>query len=354
MVCHISSTTVTSRLHMISSDTGSASISAAAWAIGVSAVMRAAAGGGQADLDAQACRWHPRVTVSPGSDDRGGLAFLDDGGAGDHRAAASARSGHRPASRRSRRRTRPVACPCSAAPDAPAPACGQRQRRQRPAATDAERDRLHADAAIDRGVARRIGGREGGADRRQRSPRDRAVGQRHVDFVHLADQPHVGRAFDHDVARARRRPRSGAPASPASRSRSAASMTAAASGASSRSGWLRTCSNDSGAARKPSAEAAPRPAGSALPARRGRARLRPRGPVRRRRSRPWRSARGSLPFSTMWMRAAAAMFSVTSAMDAPGGARSRTGRACAPTRASARSAASRSSAMRPPRKKPGS
>ena len=34
-------------------------------------------------------------------------------------------------------------------------------------------------------------------------------------------------------------------------------MVAAAPGASSRTGWLRTCSNDSGAARKPSADAAP-------------------------------------------------------------------------------------------------
>ena len=34
-------------------------------------------------------------------------------------------------------------------------------------------------------------------------------------------------------------------------------MIAAAPGASSRTGWLRTCSNDSGAARKPRAEAAP-------------------------------------------------------------------------------------------------
>ena len=44
MVCHISSTTVTRRAHIISSDTGSASINARASAIGVAGVMRAAAG----------------------------------------------------------------------------------------------------------------------------------------------------------------------------------------------------------------------------------------------------------------------------------------------------------------------
>ena len=37
----------------------------------------------------------------------------------------------------------------------------------------------------------------------------------------------------------------------------------------------------------------------------------PHAPVRRRRSRPWRSARGSFPFSTIWMRAPPAMLSVT-------------------------------------------
>ena len=46
IVCHISSTTVTRRLHMISSDTGSASISARGLVHAASsAVMRAAAGG---------------------------------------------------------------------------------------------------------------------------------------------------------------------------------------------------------------------------------------------------------------------------------------------------------------------
>jgi hypothetical protein len=46
-VCHISSTTVTRRLHMISSETGSASITVAAVASGVSAATRAAGAGGR-------------------------------------------------------------------------------------------------------------------------------------------------------------------------------------------------------------------------------------------------------------------------------------------------------------------
>ena len=63
IVCHISSTTVTSLLHMISSDTGSASISAAACAIGVSAVMRAAGAAGRPIVDAQRAAG---VHASPG------------------------------------------------------------------------------------------------------------------------------------------------------------------------------------------------------------------------------------------------------------------------------------------------
>ena len=66
MVCHISSTTVTSRAHMISSDTGSLSINAVASAMGVAGVMRALAGA----ATAMAMRSVPvasTATVSPGA-----------------------------------------------------------------------------------------------------------------------------------------------------------------------------------------------------------------------------------------------------------------------------------------------
>ena len=84
MVCHISSTTVTSRLHMISSDDR----------IGFDQRRRLVdrrAGGdargrrrGHADGDAQAAGGIDGAAVA-GRDDGGGLAFLDDGRAGDAR-----------------------------------------------------------------------------------------------------------------------------------------------------------------------------------------------------------------------------------------------------------------------------
>ena len=65
IVCHISSTTVTSRLHMISSETGSASISAAACSIGVSAVTRAA-GAAARPMSIASVPVASTVTLSPG------------------------------------------------------------------------------------------------------------------------------------------------------------------------------------------------------------------------------------------------------------------------------------------------
>ena len=65
IVCHISSTTVTRRLHMISSETGSASISAAACSIGVSAVTRAA-GAAARPMSIASVPVASTVTLSPG------------------------------------------------------------------------------------------------------------------------------------------------------------------------------------------------------------------------------------------------------------------------------------------------
>ena len=207
--------------------------------------MRAAAGG----ATATAMRSVPvssTVTVSPGRDDRRRLALLDDRRARECRAGAERVA---VVDRRRRRKPSPnqaARLPLSAVPAAPAPACAMRQLRQPAAATHAQRHHLHRHALINRRVARRVSGREGGAGCRAcAASRDASSRQRDIDFVHLAEQPHVrasvsttmsvsrdaggeqARArllhqlIEHRIDRARPRP-----------ARRAAS------------GWLRTCSKD--------------------------------------------------------------------------------------------------------------
>ena len=65
-VCHISSTTVTRRLHMISSETGSASISAIASASGVPGVTRACGGAATPIAMRKIDGSHRRAALSPG------------------------------------------------------------------------------------------------------------------------------------------------------------------------------------------------------------------------------------------------------------------------------------------------
>ena len=134
------------------------------------------------------------------------------------------------------------------------------QVRQPAAAAHPQRHQLHGDTVVNRGVAGGVSGSESGTNAWHRRLVDAAGRKLEVDFVQLAEQPHVGRAFDnhvarHDAGRFRR-----ACVSAAS-SFSTASMRAATPGSSSRIGWLRTCSKLSGAARKPNAEAAPEAGG---------------------------------------------------------------------------------------------
>ena len=155
---------------MISSEIGSASISAAAWSSGMSAVTRAARRGGQADGDAQRAGGVDGDAVA-GRDDRGRLALLDDRRTGDARA------------RRQRiavidRRIDEAAVEPGRARALPRRA-GRAARRPRSATAAAA---VHGSArgtippstptpAIDGRIARRIGGGERRADRRHGSHR---------------------------------------------------------------------------------------------------------------------------------------------------------------------------------------
>src|ERR1700674_3530319 len=66
---------------------------------------------------------------------------------------------------------------------------------------DTKADRLDRRAVVARGELPGIGGGERRLDDAERGRVDDAGGQRHVDLVHLADEPHVGAAFDADVLR---------------------------------------------------------------------------------------------------------------------------------------------------------
>ena len=76
----------------------------------------------------------------------------------------------------------------------------QRQAWDRPGAANTEIDRFEPRALVERRVARRIGGRESGADRLQARCVEGVRRQGHGDVMHLADQAHIGGALDRDVA----------------------------------------------------------------------------------------------------------------------------------------------------------
>ena len=190
-VSHISSTTVTSRLHMISSEIGSASMRAIASASGVPGATSACGGAAtpiasrrlRLRVDLQACRraarrWSPRAPRrSP--DLRCGRR-------------ARARSGRRPAASTKPSPNQAWRAPLRFCRRGGAAAWSSDSSGVGPTHAHAEADRLDRGLAVERGVAPGVDVREGGADRAERGLVDRAGRQRHVDLVHLPDEAHVG------------------------------------------------------------------------------------------------------------------------------------------------------------------
>ena len=149
------------------------------------------------DADAQhARRVHGQAVAR--CNDRGGLAFLDDGGSDDLDAFGKRVSvEHRGVDEA-------VAEPRGARTLACGPARGgaglpQRQRRDRAAAAHPERDELHGHAVVHRRVARGVGDCEGVAERGHGGRVDAAFRHADGDLVQLAEQAHVGHALAHDV-----------------------------------------------------------------------------------------------------------------------------------------------------------
>ena len=75
----------------------------------------------------------------------------------------------------------------------------QRQSGRRTQHPHAEADRLNGGVAVKCGVALGIDAGESRTDRAQRSFADCAWRKRHIDLVHLPDQPHVGGTLDEDL-----------------------------------------------------------------------------------------------------------------------------------------------------------